>query len=290
MFRDEGDAETADAIEVQLRSDPHRSLTGEQHRRLRHALARARNCDRLGAYSAAAEHYADALQIVEGALGAGHIEAFDRLSDVARCRLNDGQYEAARADYKRLLGLVQTMYGDEDSLAAIARERIETCEKAIRDGIGGLRLQACVHDMLRMTQQERAVETVEQADRMRGIARRLAARGKSAVAVRLHERAIAITLRLAGEDDAIGRDAILRHAIDLREAGDPARARTVLHGLIARHNLRPVCLDQQQQLRAALQELSSCLLAMGDGRSAQETEALAEGIQTRTRLEGDRLA
>lgn len=278
IFRTEGDAQTADAIDAQLRVDAQRSLSEDETARLDRCLAHAANCGVQGAYGHAADSYAKALEIVEQALGGSHPRVYECLLDVARCRLNDGQYQAALRDYLRLQHLVEARYGSSDSLAATARHYVQRCHDAIRHDAVTLRLHSYVHGMVMQAQNLRTMDAAERADRLRNVACRLAARGRRALALRLHDQAIALRLEYAAPDDDLAYLDLHQHALDLRDAGNPARASDVLRWLVGKRSLASAVCGQQQHLRAVLSDLATCLAAQGLSRSARETAALAERL------------
>jgi tetratricopeptide (TPR) repeat protein len=281
IFREEGDVQTADAIDRQLACAAERALDEDDAESLSLFVARAKKYDGRGDYEAAADSFAEVLRIVDCALGPSHPQVVEHLSNVARCQLNAGFYEEALAGYSRLLRLVQDLYGSDDGLAATARYYIVFCQRCIRDVVGSMRLQAHMNDMLRQSQGQLAVAASARVDRMRGIALRLVARGRLAAAIRLHEAAIALRLSCAQPDEEAAFLDIHRYAMDLRDAGEPGRAAAVLTKLVAMRNRKSAWIDQGQQLGEALMDAAACLSAQGQQRSAQEALALADLIAKR---------
>jgi tetratricopeptide (TPR) repeat protein len=281
IFREEGDTETADAIDLQLEKAASRTLSEEDADWLRRVLARARSFERKGEYADAVDSHAEALRVVEEAFGACHPETFEHLSGVARCRFNAGHYDTALEDYGRLLRLVEDMYGSEHALVATARHYMGYCRRGIRDMIGTLRLDAYMSTMLRHSQGTHLIEGAARADRMRKMGRRLAARGRRAAAIRLHDAAIALRLRHAAPDAETAFLDIHGYAMDLKDAGEPGKAANVLNQLVAARNRKSAWSEQAQGLRAVLLDSAACLSAHGDRRSAEEAAALAASIARR---------
>lgn len=281
IFREEGDIDTADAIELQLQRARERTLDHDDAEWLQLVLERARRLDRRGDYEAAIESYDEALQVVENALGGSHPEIIERLSDLARCQLNAGRYAPAWAYYSRLLCLVLDAYGSEDALAATVRHHMRFCQRSIREGIGSARLQNHINNMLRRSRGQLAVAAAARAERMRGVAWRLVGRGRTDAAVRLHEAAIKLQLGHAPPEGEARFAEIHRHAIDLKDAGQPGRVAAVLAKLVAMRNLVSDSTDQGPQLREALMDASACLCAQGQARSTQELVELADLIAKR---------
>lgn len=184
IFRHEGDSDTADAIGRQLAHAERRSLSEEDADWLKRVLARARQLDGRRDYEAAAESYAEALRVVDAALGAAHPQIIEHLNDAARCWLNAGFYETALAAYSRLLRLVQDLYGSDDPLAATARHYVRSCQTSIRLANATMNLQAHMNELLRRSQGQFVVAAAARADRMRAIALRLAGRGRLGAAMR----------------------------------------------------------------------------------------------------------
>jgi tetratricopeptide (TPR) repeat protein len=285
IFREEGDTETADAIELQLEKAAKATLSEEDADWLPRVLARARKFEGNGQYAEAVDSYAEALRVVEATYGACHPDTFEHLSDVARCRFNAGQYDTALEDYGRLLRLVEDRFGPDHALIATAKHYMRYCRRGIRDIIGTLRLDTYMNVMLRHSQGRRLVEVAARADRMRDLGRRLAARGRRDAAVRLHTAAIALRLRHAEPDSETAYLEIHRHALDLKEAGEPGKAARVLNKLAAMRSRKSGWSEQGQDLRAVFLDSAACLCAHGGQRSAQEAAALADSIARRD--EGD---
>jgi tetratricopeptide (TPR) repeat protein len=278
IFREEGDTETAAAIELQLENSARASLSEEDAEWLRRVLAHARKFEGNGQHAEAIDSYAAALRVVEATFGACHPDTFQYLSDVARCRFNAGQYDTALEDYGRLLRLVEDRFGPEHALIATAKHYMRCCRRGIRDIVGTLRLGSYMNDMLRHSQGLRLVEVAARADRMRELGRRLAARGRRDAALRFHTAAIALRLRHAEPNSETAYLEIQRHAMDLKEAGEPGRAARLLNKLAAMRNRKSGWSDQGQELRAVLLDSSACLRAHGEQRSAQDAAALADSI------------
>jgi tetratricopeptide (TPR) repeat protein len=281
IFRDEGDTETADAIDLQLEKAASQTLSEEDTDWLRRVIARARKSEGNGQYAEAVDSYAEALRVVEATFGACHPDIFEHVSDVARCRFNAGEYDTALEDYGRLLRLVEDRFGPDHALIATAKHYMRYCRRGIRDIIGTLRLDCYMNVMLRQSQGRRLVEVEARADRMRELGRRLAARGRRDAAVRLHSAAIALRLRHAEPNSETAFLEIHRHAIDLKEAGEPGKAARVLNKLAAMRNRKSGWSEQGQDLRAVLLDSAACLSAHEELRSAQEAAALADSIAKR---------
>jgi len=178
------------------------------------------------------------------------------------------------------------MYGSEHALVATARTYMRHCQKGIRDIIGTLRLDSYMNVMLRQSQGRNLVEVAARADRMSEVGRRLAARGRRAAAIRLHEAAIALRLHHADADAETAFLDIQSYAMDLQDAGEPCKAAKVLNQLVAMRNRKSGWSDQGQDLRAALLDAAACLSAHGARRSAQEAAALADSIARRDEDDG----
>lgn len=281
LFREEGDVETADAIDAQLQTDEERSLSEEQRQRVERVVERARRCERAFAFEQAAEGYAQALDLLQAALGPSHPQVFECLLDLGRCRHNDGQNQAAMQDYLRLQRLVEARWGSGDPMAATARYFVRCCQDFIRQRNDTQRLALLVSGMVLHAQRARDMEAPERYERLRSVARRLAARGKHALALRFHDQAMALRLQFAAPDEELTLLDIQQHALELRDAGSAQRASAWLRQVIGLRNSLSAIGDQQAQLRSALSDLAACLAAQGLPRAAQETAALAEKLVDR---------
>ncbi len=284
LFRAEGDAATADALVARCESTSARSISDEDRERVLALQRKGIRLDSQGAHEEAEGCFSGALLLIEGALGPEHIDIIDHLNDLARCRFNDGDYEAALKDYRRLLHITERVYGPDDTLVRIARQCVARCQKGLRDAIGAWRLQTQMDSMLQHARGVRSVGANNDLDRVRDIARRLMARGRHAASVRLYERWIGLRLHEAPADDDIALLDIRDYAMALRSAGKLARAASVLQQVVAMRNRRSAWDDDKTELLRAMSDWQLCLVELGETRSATETARLADSIANETRF------
>lgn len=278
LFRAEGDAVTADALMARCRSTSSRSICTEDGHRVLAWQRQGRRLDGRGAHEEAEAYFSRALQLMEDGFGPEHGNVIEHLNDLARCRFNAGDFEKALEDYTRLLRLTERIHGSEDGLVDIARHCVERCRKGLGQAIGAWRLQAQMDSMLKHTRDIRLVEGSHDLARMRDIARRLMARGRLSWAVRLYESWIGLRLRDAPPDDDLALIDIREYALELRRAGELARAAKVLQQVVTMRNRRSVYGGDNTELRNDLSEWQACLSESGQIRSATETARLAESI------------
>jgi tetratricopeptide (TPR) repeat protein len=283
IFRDEGDAETADALDRQLQSTASRSLCERDGRRVRLLRRKAGRLDNLGAHEDAEPLLVDALRIVQDALGPEHIGIADDLNALARCRFNNGDYEAAVADYSRLARIVEQAYGSEEARTLIAKYSVERCRKGLSHAIGAMRLQSQMNWMLHQAQGMRAIETANQQERVRAVARRLMSRGRLAASSRWHERWITWRLSDAHPDDELAQIDCRDYAMALRGIGQLGRALSTFQQLVTLQNRRAALSGDKSGLLQALADWQACLAETGDMRSIRDTAALADSIANHNR-------
>lgn len=177
LFRAEGDTATADALVARCESTTARSISDADRDRVLSLQRKGIRLDNMGAHEEAEGCFADALQLIEDALGPEHVDIINHLNDLARCRFNSGDYEAALKHYGRLARAAENAFGPDDIRAKIARYYVERCRKSLRDAIGAWRLQSQMDSMLQQARGIRLVDASNHQDRLRDAARR---RGLSA--------------------------------------------------------------------------------------------------------------
>lgn len=188
LFRAKGDAATADALVAGCDTASVRCISDGDLDRVLALQRKGIRLDNQGAHDEATIYFASALVLVEDALGPEHAGIIEHLNDLARCRFNGGDYEAALKDYSRLLRVTERTYGADEPLVTIARHCVERCHKGLRDAIGAWRLQLQMDSMLQQARHSRLVDAGNGQDGLLDVARRLLARGRSTWAVRLYER------------------------------------------------------------------------------------------------------
>lgn len=286
LFRADGDTATADALVARYESTSARSISREDRHRVVAMQRKGIELDNQGAHAEAEGWFSGALKFIEDALGPEHAGIIDHLNDLARCRLNGGDYEAALDDYSRLLRITERTYGPDDRLVDMARQCVRRCQKGLRDTTGAWRLQVQIDLMLQHARGSRAVDASKEQDRLRNIAGRLMTRGRHAWAVLLYERWISQRLRNAPPDDDLALIDIRDYAMALRSAGELARAASALQQVVAMRNRRSAWDNDQTEFLRALSDWQSCLLALGQVRSATETARLADSIASDRGREG----
>jgi hypothetical protein len=278
LFRAEGDMETADALVARCESMTARSISDTDRDRVLSLQRKGIRLDNRGAHDEAEGCFSVALRLMEDALGPEHVDIIDHLNDLARCRFNGGDYEAALKHYSRLARATERAHGPDDMLVKIARHYVERCRKGLRDAMGARRLQAHMDSMLQHARGIRLVDASNDQDRLRDVARRLMTRGRHAWAVRLYERWIETRLRDAPPDDDLALLDIRDYATALRRAGMLGRAALVLQQVVAMRNRRSARDGDNTELLRAMADWQSCLEELGELRSATETARLADSI------------
>lgn len=278
LFRAEGDTATAEALVARCESTTARSISDADRDRVLSLQRKGIRLDNMGAHEEAEGCFAVALQLMEDALGPEHVDIIDHLNDLARCRFNGGDYEAALTHYSRLARATEHTFGPDDARVKIARYYVVRCRKGLRDAIGVWRLQSQMDSMLQQARGIRLVDASNHQDRLRDVARRLMTRGRHSRAVRLFERWIELRLRDAPPDDDLALLDIWDYAMALRRTGRLDRAAWALQQVVAMRNRRSSWDDDSIELLRAMADWQSCLEELGELRSATETAKLADSI------------
>jgi tetratricopeptide (TPR) repeat protein len=243
--------------------------------RLAHLDQQAARLSALGAHERAKPLLEQALALVTSALGHDSVGTASCLDALARCKLIAGHLDAAQADYRQLLTLVEPSLGQAHPLACRAREAIDRCIQGLRSRTETVRLQSQLMPLLLRARSRRAVDETRHQERMRTLARRLIARGHVSAGARLLERWLALLVRNAHPIDAESKADIRDHALALWNCGDVDGACRVLAALV---QLQQQSSADAQGMRQALSDWGACLAAQGQRRSARETAALAMSV------------
>ena len=286
LFRQEGDNDTADAIDTQLRSAVRAVMEQEAAERERQALSTARELEHLGRLEEAAEHFVQAHEITDAELGATHPRTLDRLWDLASCRMHDGQHLAALHDFIALNRLMVAAGGRQLARQRLVRRCIERCHRSVRNSEGSRLVGSYVFDMIKRSQAQRAEHDQADTERAHGIGLRLLARGKRDLAYLVLASWIGKRLESTDGHDELATTDLLRFAGYMREMGELERSMYVLVSQVHMRNSQSAFADRQDELIVTLRELESTLAAQGHLKSARETAALAASIEARKVPEG----
>ena len=286
LFRQEGDSETADAINAQLRSRPPATLADDAAARAARALSMAHKLERLCRFDEAEQHFEEAYLIAEAGHGATHPRTLARLWDLAMCRMRDGQHLAALHDFVALDRLLGACTDRHTARSRMVRRCIDRCYRAVRDNEGCRTLGACMSDMIRRAQAQRIVHEEAYIDRLHCIGERLLARGKRSLASRFLNEWISLRLASADAYDELASTDLLRFTRYLRELGEAERAVSLLIGHVKMRNNQCAFGDKGEQLVAALRELGGALRELGRTQSARDAAELACTFEANLRKSG----
>jgi len=280
LFNAEGDTVTANALVARCKSTSTRSISAKDRQRVLALQRKGIELDNQGAHAEAEGWFSGALLFVEDALGPEHAGIIDHLNDLAGCRLSGGNYEAALHDYSRLLRITECTYGPDDKLVEITRQYVQRCREGLRAAIGARRLQRQMDLMLQCAKDERAGATSEYRERLHDVAGRLMARRRYAWAVRLYENSNVLNLRNAQPDHHHALLDVRAYAAALRGVGQLALAASMLQQVLTMCNRRGdwASKNDEDDLLLVLSDWQSCLLELGQVRSATETARLADYI------------
>jgi tetratricopeptide (TPR) repeat protein len=243
--------------------------------RIAHLDQQAARLCALGAHEYAEPLLEQALALATSALGHDDVGTATCLDGLARSRLHGGRLDAALADYRRLLALVEPSLGTAHPLVCRTRGAIERCVQGLRARSETARLQAQLTPVLLRARSQRAVDETGHQERMRTLARRLIARGHVSAGARLLEDWLTLLVRDAHPIDAESRAEIRDHALALWNCGELNGACRVLAVLV---QVQQQSATDAPGLRQALSDWGACLAAQGQRRSARETAVLATAI------------
>ena len=285
-FRQEGDSETADAIDTQLRRSPRVMPDDEQALHARSVLSQAREHERAGRFDMAEEHLEEAHRLAEDGYGATHPRTLERLWDLAVCRMRDGQHLAALHDFMALNRLMEASGSRQAARVRQLRRCIDRCHRAVRDNNGCRYLGSYMFDMIRRAQGQREEHDAAHIERLRSIGERLLARGRRELASSFLNEWISLRLDSADAHDELASTDLLRFTRYLRELGETERAVDFLVGHVQMRNSQCAFADKREHLLIALRELEGALLDLGRTQSARGTAELAAKVEANLREAG----
>lgn len=278
LFSAEGDNETALALTSRLRSRPSSGMPEAEAQSVELLIARADRACRAGDYDWAKPLYVRALFMREQALGPDHLDSLCSMNDLARCMLNNGEFEQAQAVYSRLLRIACTVLDTDDKLTQITRDSIVACKAAIERACGLDRLGRQLNYMYQGIRLTAELHQQERLDRLYAAGCKLEARGQ-------YQRALPCFVawadaRLADptpqDDDAI--KGLAHYARVLAKAGQTSRSQAVYRHIIAIRNAHNRLGAQAPALQEALIDWADSLADLGDLASARVTLELAARI------------
>lgn len=242
--------------------------------RIHQLRSQALRLDRLGAHQRAEPLLSQVVALVETSLRKENFDLVQALNDRASCRFNGGRLKQSLEDYQRLLQLLNPQV--DPTLVAIAQEQMNRCLDGMRLRVATAALREPMASMIRGARTNRAVDESPDERRLRMLARRLIARGRLDLGARLMQRWLdVVSLREISFDPDTLED-LRTHAHALRDMQRPHAAGRFLRSIIGAQ-LRQRSVDSSALIRA-LRDWASCLSAIGQHQSAQETLALANSM------------
>lgn len=278
LFSAEGDTETALALTSQLRSRPSRGMPEAEAQSVELLIVRANKACRAGDYDWAKPMYARALTMREEALGPDHLDSLCSMNDLARCMLNNGQFEQAKALYGRLLRIACTVLGADDKLTQITRDNIVSCDAAIERARGLDRLGRQLNLMYQEIRLTAELHQQERLDRLYAAGCRLEARGQYQRALPLFVAWADTRLVDPARDDDEAIKGLAHYASVLAKAGETSRSQAVHRRIVAIRNAQSRLGTEAPALQEALTDWADSLADLGDLASARVTLKLAARI------------
>lgn len=295
IFRDEGDAETATAIERQLSSANADSteMQAKQWKSMRQAVRltrRGRQLDQKGDHDQAAPLLEQALAIKTQVLGIDSEEVEDCMLYLARCKLNGCRFLEALNLYTQLYHRFERTVGPNDMLTTVAAEHMLECQERQKNAEGALRLQKQMAKVINLsdenTLEENALEENAYAERAYAIAMRLMKRKQYAKAVAPFKLWLDFRMSHADADYQDMHLILWRYGRMLLAAKRPMDAVRTFQFLVVIANKRVNQKDKSLKLLRALNELRAGLEMAGMHKAAAETKAMLNRLQIRENLSG----
>ncbi len=248
--------------------------------RIRQTAREACRLDNLGAHDRAESIYLQVLHAQEATSGPASPDTLDALHDLARCRLNGGQFALAVADFERLQSSLEREPAGAQALLAFTREQLAQCRRGLanREATAWLQVQL-TRAIRRFCGNDGDADA--RRERIRKLATRLMARGKVALGARVMQRWIDLRLNSHLPEDEETIRGIRAHAIALWSAGEAAHAALALQAVVKLRNRPLAGAIDQDGLRQALADLVACLTATGQCRSGHELATLLASIDSR---------
>lgn len=286
MFREEGDLETAGAIEMQLttaRSIHSAPIQWKALRRADRLESRGNKFDLRGDHDSAMPLFEKGLSIRTRTLGAGHTDTINAVYHLARCHFNGGHYPKAKELYERIHRQYAIAYGADDFLTKSAAECIVDCTNRQKDTIGSWNLQTQMNKMMNKGDAV-ALEKSADADRAYAIATKLLNRKQFDKAVGPFKLWLEYLLENSHGYDRGLNFSIWRYGRLLMAVGRHKEAVSTFERLVAICNRHANDESGLGDLLKALHGLGSSLDKAGMAKAAAATSALAQQLEVRQNM------
>ena len=250
--------------------------------RLRQMTREACRLDNFGAHDRAEGIFVQVLRAQEATSGRASPVTLDALHDLARCRLNGGQFALAVTDFERLQASLEREQAGAETLLAFIREQLAQSRRdlAHREASAWLQVQL-TRAIRRFSGNDGDADA--RRERIRKLATRLMARGKVALGARVMQQWLDLRLNSHMPEVEETIRGIRAHAIALWNAGETGHAALALQAVVKFRNRPLAGAIDQGGLRQALADLAACMTATGQCRSGHDLATLLASIDSRHR-------
>jgi tetratricopeptide (TPR) repeat protein len=271
IFREEGDVETANALEQQVAVHLPREMTEAESALYKVNKSNARKAIGFGDFERAVEFQMVALGLTQKAFGSYQMKTLKEICELGECHFRNGAYTNALDLYHQALRFSSKEFGELNPFVKRVKKNIRQCADAVRRANSLKNLEKHMNSLFRDALPESSVRI----DRMEAIGEKLVSRGKHIRALKVYKALISISLEMSHiEDEKIIKN-VMKCAEFLVSYGDLSEAETAYKSVVKLINRQNQMGDKNAMLKIAIYDWAKCLFLLAQSRSAIGSQELA---------------
>jgi tetratricopeptide (TPR) repeat protein len=278
IFLEEGDSDTANALQQQAHALQSREMTDEESDTFQLNKTKVRQALSFGDLDKAIEFQTIALNVMEAAYGPQHLETLTNMCDLGECHMRQGALLQAREYFYRALRIASTEFGLVHPFAIRVKKSLRKCEEAERRASSMTYLEKQIDGLFRMSSAIPSLEALMRIERLEKIGDKLFCKGQMDRALKIYKEWLKLSLQGIPSEDESAIESVTKYANFLIACGDHKAAELHFKTIVQIRNGQNELGEVAIELKKALMDWAMCLSRMGYEISAFETEMLAETL------------
>jgi len=274
IFREEGDVETANALEQQVAVQTPREMTQDEAALYKINKSNLRKAIGFGDFERAVEFQTVALGLAQRAFGSYQMKTLKEVCQLGECHFRNGAYTNALDLYHQALRFSAKETGEMSSFLKRVKKNIRQCTDAVRRANNLRNLENHMNALLRNA----VPEGSERISRMEAIGEKLFSRGKHSRALKIYKALIGIYHEMSHIEDEKIITNLMKYASFVATHGWLSEAETAYRGVVKFINIQNQTGDKNAMLKIALDDWAKCLCSMAQSRSAKGSQELAKKL------------
>jgi tetratricopeptide (TPR) repeat protein len=274
IFREEGDVETANALEQQIVAQTPREMTEDEAALYKINKSNVRKAIGFGDFERAVEFQTVALGLAQRAFGSYQMKTLKEVCELGECHFRNGAYTNGLDLYHQALRFSAKEIGEMSPFVKRIKKKIRQCTDAVRRTNSLRNLESHMNGLFR----DAVPESNERIDRMEAIGEKLVSREKHTQALKVYKTLISISLEMSHiEDEKIIKN-VMKYANFLTSHGNLSEAEAAYKGVVKLINSQNQMGDKTATLKIALDDWAKCLSLMAQSRSAIGSQELVKKL------------